>query len=321
MIETIVSGIVVLGVLVFAHELGHFLAAKRSGIRVHQFSIGFWPKIIGIKRGETDYCISAIPLGGYVKMAGMSYEDEDLTGADYEFLSKPWHLRAFVALGGPAMNFVLALLLCSITGFVGYNVEDYPPVVGEIGAESNVGELGLRKGDTILAVDESTVSTWRGFVDQIFDANRAGDVQVRIKRQDKDLSLNLPVAGLRVMIKTTPPRNPPVIGSVLLGSPAYSAGIAEGDSLIAIDGKQIEDWNDLQAAVSSTKVSRAQTEATGSGASETEEEGAESAGLDEGPESGEIKFLTPEKYASPITSGLTLEVTPGMDPVTWDLTP
>jgi len=251
LIETIVSGIVVLGVLVLAHELGHFLAAKKSGIKVHEFSIGFWPKIVGFKRGETEYCISAIPFGGYVKMAGMSYEDEDRTGADYEFLSKPWHIRAFAALGGPAMNFVLAVVLCSVTGFVGYNVEDYPPVIGDIGSESNAEELGLQEGDVILSLGGSPVSTWRGFADMVFDSLREGDAEVRIKRNEDVLTMSLPLEQLRELLRTTPPRNPPVIGSVVLGSPAYSAGLAEGDSILAIGGVRIEDWNDLQREISS----------------------------------------------------------------------
>lgn len=251
MIETIVSGVLVLGVLVFAHELGHFLAAKKSGIRVEQFSVGFWPRIIGIKKGETDYRISAIPLGGYVKMAGMSYEDEDRTGAADEFLSKPWHIRSFVALAGPGMNLVLALVLCCVTGFVGYNVEDYPPVVGEILAESNAEELGFRKGDVLLTVDGISISTWRGFADEIFEISETEEVNLELRRGETELALNLPLEGVREMLRTTPPHNAPVIGAVVLGTPAYSAGLTEGDSVVAIDGNVLEDWNELQAAISS----------------------------------------------------------------------
>lgn len=250
MIWTILSGIVVLGVLVMAHELGHFLAAKRSGIRVEQFSVGFWPRLFGVKRGGTDYRISALPIGGYVKMAGMSYEDEDRTGAPDEFLSKSWHVRAFVALGGPAMNFILAIVLCSVMGLVGYNVEDYPPVVGDTGGESNAADIGISKGDIIVSVDGEAVETWHGFADEVYKDETSGPLELKLRRGDETLTMSLTGELLRTLLRTTPPLNPPVVGSVHLGTPAYSAGLAEGDSIVAIEGSPIEDWNDLQAAVS-----------------------------------------------------------------------
>ncbi len=251
MIETIVSGIIVLGVLVLVHELGHFLVAKRSGIRVEQFSIGFWPRVVGVKRGGTDYRISALPIGGYVKMAGMSYEDEDRTGAPDEFLSKPWHIRVLVALGGPGMNFVLAIVLCSLMGLIGYNMEDYPPIVGDREEGSSSENLGLNKGDVILSVDSTPVSTWHGFAEAVIDAGEAKTLNVEITRKDRREQLALPSEDLRELLRTTTPLNPPVIGTVHLGTPAYSAGLAEGDSIVAVQGQPIEDWDDLQAAISS----------------------------------------------------------------------
>ena len=107
---TILSFIFVLGILVFVHELGHFIVAKRAGIRVEQFSLGFPPKMIGKKIGETDYRISWIPLGGYVKMAGENPEEE-LKGEPWEFMSKRVSTRAIVVSAGPIMNFILAVLL------------------------------------------------------------------------------------------------------------------------------------------------------------------------------------------------------------------
>jgi regulator of sigma E protease len=250
LIATILWGIVVLGVLVLAHELGHFLAAKKSGIKVHEFSIGFWPRVVGVRRGDTDYRISALPIGGYVKMAGMSYEDEDRTGAPDEFLSKPWHIRAFVALAGPGMNFVLAIVLCCIMGFVGYNVEDYPAVVGNIEDGSSAHELGFERGDAIVSVGGEPVATWRGFADVVWEREEGETLTLRITRDGVARSLQMTGAEARDMAGSTSPLNPPVIGAVMIGSPAYGAGLSEGDSIVAIDGAAIRDWEDLSGAIS-----------------------------------------------------------------------
>jgi regulator of sigma E protease len=251
LIETIVSGIIVLGILVLVHELGHFLVAKRSGIRIEQFSIGFWPRVVGLKRGGTDYRISALPIGGYVKMAGMSYEDDDRTGAPDEFLSKPWHIRALVALGGPAMNFVLAIVLCGAMGLIGYNMEDYPAIVGDSNADSTAVRTGLVKGDVILSVDATPVSTWHGFAQKVLDSEGQSDLSVRIRRDGRRVDLTVARKDLVALLRTTAPLNPPVVGTVHLGTPAYSAGLAEGDSIIAVQGVPLDDWDGLQAAISS----------------------------------------------------------------------
>src|SRR5881394_421798 len=121
MISTIATDIfaalIVLGIIVVIHELGHFLVAKFFKIRVDTFSIGFGPRLVGFRRGETDYRISAFPLGGYVRMAGESPTDSN-TGAPHEFLSKPKWQRFLVAAAGPAMNVVLAVTL--LTGLFMY---------------------------------------------------------------------------------------------------------------------------------------------------------------------------------------------------------
>ena len=107
---TVVVFLFVISVLVFVHELGHFLAARRVGVRVLTFSIGFGPKLLKFTRGDTEYCVSAIPLGGYVKMAG-EQPDDDRTGADDEFLSKNKWERFQILIMGPAMNFIFAIVV------------------------------------------------------------------------------------------------------------------------------------------------------------------------------------------------------------------
>ena len=127
---TILSFVFVLGVLIFVHELGHFIMARRIGVRVLTFSLGFGPKLLTIKRGDTEYCISAIPLGGYVKMAGENPED-NRTGASDEFLSKSKWQRFQVLVMGPIMNLVLALVVMALVLYQGAPVPAFEtqPVV------------------------------------------------------------------------------------------------------------------------------------------------------------------------------------------------
>jgi len=137
-LQTFVAFLFVLGVLVFVHELGHFLAAKRVGIRVLKFQLGFNPTIFSFRRGDTEYGIGALPLGGFVKMAGESPEEE-LTGSDDEFMSKSKWQRFQVLIMGPVMNLVLAVLLTAVVLHRDAEVpayEDQPPVVGVVTAGS-----------------------------------------------------------------------------------------------------------------------------------------------------------------------------------------
>jgi len=157
--------ILVLGILVFFHELGHFLAAKLSGIRVDRFSVGYPPRLFGKKIGETDYCVSLVPLGGYCKMAGMvdeSLETNDIKGEPWEFMSKPIPIRMFVLFAGPLLNFVLAILLfAGLVYFTGIPVDfDNSSTLGNITAGTPAERAGLMKNDKILAIDETPVSTW-----------------------------------------------------------------------------------------------------------------------------------------------------------------
>jgi regulator of sigma E protease len=153
--------IFVLGILVFIHELGHFLAAKWAGIRVERFSLGFPPRMFGKKIGDTDYCISWIPLGGYVKMAGMIDEsfDEKIEGKADEFSSKPIWKRAIVIGAGPFMNLALALAL--FTGVIYKEGLPEPvPVIETVMEKTPAQAAGLQPGDRILNVAGREVKTW-----------------------------------------------------------------------------------------------------------------------------------------------------------------
>src|SRR5712692_7617029 len=155
----------VLGVLVFVHELGHFLAAKRVGIRVLKFQLGFNPTVLSFRRGDTEYGIGALPLGGYVKMAGEN-PDEERSGRDDEFLSKSKWQRFQVLIMGPIMNLLLAFVLTAIVLYQGAEVpafEDEPPVVGVVVAGSPAERAGIQPGDRIVSVADHAVDTWEAF--------------------------------------------------------------------------------------------------------------------------------------------------------------
>ncbi len=173
-----------LGLLVFFHELGHFLLAKLVGIRVERFSVGFPPRLFGKKIGDTDYCVSAVPLGGYVKMSGMIDESMDQTsikGEPWEFMSKPLWAKFLVIFAGPAFNFVLAFFI--YTGLVmwqGVPQEMDAPhaIVGTVVDGAPAEEIGLQSGDKITMLDGQPVRLWG---DLIAAVNSVGDKPVAIE--------------------------------------------------------------------------------------------------------------------------------------------
>src|SRR5262245_3803828 len=243
---TLLAFAFVLGVLVFVHELGHFLAAKRVGIRVLKFQLGFNPTVLSVKRGDTEYSIGALPLGGYVKMAGETPE-EPRTGRSDEFLSKTKWQRFQVLIMGPAMNIVLALVLTTIVLYQGAEVptyEDQPPVVGVLMPDSPAAKSSIRPGDRILSVSSNGVDTWEQFYMAI--ASRANrEVPLRILRDGQELTINttpvVPPGQTRFEIGDIGvlPNVHPHIPTVNPGEPADRAGIKPGDIVLAVDGQPI----------------------------------------------------------------------------------
>ncbi len=158
MLTTILATVFVLGVLIFFHELGHFLLAKRAGIRVDKFSLGFPPSIIKKKWGDTTYAIGLIPLGGYVKMAGYN-PDEKRTGAPWEFMSKSIWQRFTVIIAGPLMNFFLAIVIFSSLFFF-RGIEIDKVFIEAVSPESPAEAAGIRAGDYIISVDGIPVTSF-----------------------------------------------------------------------------------------------------------------------------------------------------------------
>ena len=236
--------------LVFIHELGHFLLARWNGVRVLVFSLGFGPKLLKVQRGDTEYCISAIPLGGYVKMAGENPEDPQ-TGADDEFLSKSKWQRFQILIAGPVMNIVLAVVLLAAILMQGADVLAYldrPAVVGAVQPGSPAERAGILPGDTIKKFGTADVRTWE-HLDMAVAARPEREVEVVVRRNGREerLKIRADLTELRTRndarfevgtIGVLPDVYPSVSGFVP-GKPAESSGLKVDDVILAIDGERM----------------------------------------------------------------------------------
>jgi len=254
-VTTLVSFLFVLGVLIFVHELGHFLAARRLGVRVLTFSLGFGPKILKTTRGDTEYCISAIPLGGYVKMAGES-PDDPRSGAPDEFLSKTKWERFQVLIMGPVMNILLAVVVLAVVLAQGAEVPAYdeqPPVLGAVRADSVAARAGLMPGDRILTVAGDEVADWKDLAIAIGTrANRS--VTITLDRAGRTESVEVkPTAEGRFEIGDIGvlPDVSPIAKEVQAGDPADKAGVKPGDVVVAVNGERVIFPEDLKKAIAS----------------------------------------------------------------------
>ncbi len=245
----------VLGVLIFVHELGHFLVAKYFGVGVEVFSLGFGKRVAGFRRGDTDYRLSLLPLGGYVKMVGEN-PDEELSGADNEYLGKPKWQRFLVLIAGPAMNIALAFILTVGVYQLGIRVQadsDDPVVIGLVQADSPAAEAGLQPGDRIVTVDGETMPNWEQFRTRILiSANQP--MNFGVIRGGAEITLPItPMAsgeqgtGLIGVIAPVPPE----VGPVAEDGMAAEAGLQPGDRIVGIDGVVISHWNRLVELLSS----------------------------------------------------------------------
>ena len=240
MITTILAFIFVLGVLIFVHELGHFLMARRIGVRVLTFSLGFGPKLLSFRRGDTEYCVSAIPLGGYVKMAGESPEDTR-TGASDEFLSKTKWQRFQVLIMGPLMNLALAVIVMAGVLYQGARFpvfEDEPVVVGSLIPGSTAETSGVEVGDRVVRVEGREVPTWKAF--NLAVATRANrQTRLEIERGGRTIERQVvpaPIDKFETGDIGVRPEIHPQIAEARPGQPAAEAGLVPGDVIMKAQG-------------------------------------------------------------------------------------
>lgn len=245
----------VLGVLVFVHELGHYVVAKLCRVRVEVFSLGFGKRLVGFQRGNTDYRISLLPIGGYVKMAGEN-PMEDRTGDPGEFMSHPRWQRFLIAIAGPVMNILLAIGI--LTGL--YMVHhDYPasermPVdVLWMNTGSSAEKAGLQKGDRIIQVQDIQNPTWEQFLQtELISPDQTLNVTVRRGNEILHKTLLAKATGVDAVgdVGLDPPE---AVGYIEPGKPADRAGVKPGDILVSINGKPVKNLDDMRDEIQKIK--------------------------------------------------------------------
>ena len=247
--NAVLPGVVLLGLVIFVHELGHFLMAKWRGVRVLKFSLGFGPALVSWTRGETEYRLSWVPLGGYVQMAGDSpSEDGTMPRRGDEFLSHPWFGRLLIAAAGPAANLATALVVMVAVSLIGYQYPDYSNRIGALPDTTRAYGLGFREGDRITSVAGTPIGSWIPIFVTASRQPKNRTVSLGIERGDSTFEIALaPEQREPILSSLHPPADPPVVGGVITGMPAYKAGLKEGDRILAVDGAPVKVWEDLPA--------------------------------------------------------------------------
>ncbi|MDH5661752.1 MAG: RIP metalloprotease RseP [Elusimicrobiota bacterium] len=191
MLLTIFSIIITFGLVIFFHELGHLIAAKRMGVRVEKFSLGFGPEWLGFTKGGTRYVVSLIPVGGYVKMAG-EHPGEKRQGTPDEFLSQKWWRRILIVASGPAMNFILAIVIFSLMAFfVGIMIPHYESTeVGSVIPEMPAEKAGVLEKDKIISIDGKEVNNWNEMA-EIIHSQPGEEISVKILRGKEEILLKI----------------------------------------------------------------------------------------------------------------------------------
>jgi regulator of sigma E protease len=261
-IEMIVSFVVVIGILILIHELGHFFVARWCGVGVERFSIGFGPVLLRWRGKETEYVLSAIPMGGYVKMMGEENPLEAGAALPFDpkkaFALKPLWARFLIVFAGPGMNFVLAgVIFAAVLGTVGRPV--WPPAVGKVTEGSPAAAAGLRTGDVITDVNGKPIAYWEDLERAIADGN-GRPLTLRVRRGDSGQTLTVPPRRKSVpdpIFKESRevwdigagPQLIPQISSVAADSPAARAGLQPGDVVVAVAGQHVYTPEDLVDAI------------------------------------------------------------------------
>ncbi|MFH0798962.1 MAG: RIP metalloprotease RseP [Pseudomonadota bacterium] len=258
---TIIYFIIALGLLIFVHELGHFIFAKRAGIYVEAFSLGFGPRLFGIKRGETDYRISLLPLGGYVKMRGEDASDE-AAGDPRSFAAKSVWARVKVIIFGPLMNLFLCLVFMPIVFMIGRSepvfLHETPALMG-VRVGSPAAGAGFEKGDLIVSVDGKSAKSWEDVLNRVLlgpgsklkiETMRGGERIERSVTVGEMPELKGGYVGFEPMLFMG---NEATIDGIRSQGPAAAAGLKAGDKVVSFAGEPVADWIDLSARVDANR--------------------------------------------------------------------
>jgi regulator of sigma E protease len=257
-LTSLVAVVAVLGFMILIHEFGHFAVAKWLGVRVEQFAIGFGKRLIGFRRGETDYRINAIPLGGYVKMSGENPMDQR-SDDPREFMNHSrWH-RFLIAIAGPAMNILLAIILLTTVYMVHYEypaVYDQAPVIGWVLKDTAAAKAGFEVGDRITRVDGIENPTWEQV--ELKEALSPGQpLDVQVDRGGKILDKTVVPEAMGVdqigYAGWAPKASTVTITDLVGGMPAEKAGLKEGDQILTMDGKPVPALAEMVESLKVTK--------------------------------------------------------------------
>ena len=256
--QTILIFIGALMILVFIHELGHFLAAKMFGMRVERFSVGFPPRIWGFKRGDTDYCIGATPLGGYVKISGMvdeSMDTEHLSAEPqpWEYRSKPVWQRMVVITAGVIFNMILAFLIYTginwSQGKLSLPIEQVSGIY--VPESSLLQKVGFKTNDIIVGVNGNLVDAFEELV--AISELTSSNLSYQVVRDGMTMDLNIPSTILDSLQEQTFLHAiniyPPIVSSIALGSPAEDAGLQAGDRFVEVNGNPVDYWLELTQTI------------------------------------------------------------------------
>ena len=257
-LQNIIGFVIVLGFLIFAHEAGHFMVAKLFRVRVLVFSLGFGKRILGFRKGDTDYRVSIVPLGGYVRMAGDSPEENVPANPD-EFLSKPKWQRFLILLAGPAMNVLIAIAFMAGIAMVGTEQLVTRPLIAKVEPNKPAARAGLQAGDEIVSINGEKVSDFHD-VRMLVSMNAGTPLSVTYRRKGNLHQTTLtperadgefgPIGRAGVLGAGVEP----VVGRVEPESPAALAGVRAGDRIVAANGKRVETMEDFASASDAAKT-------------------------------------------------------------------
>jgi regulator of sigma E protease len=259
-LDVLLGVALVLGVLILVHEWGHFIVARMFGVRVDVFSIGFGPRLFGWKRGATDYRVSAVPLGGYVRMAGQDMSEIDAgakppTGAPDELMSKPRWQRALISLAGPAVNLIFPVFL--LAGFFAIKGEPYPPYLDQsvqivaFAGPAQAEASPFHVGDAVVSINGVQKPTWEQLSKILSTAPTGSSIPVELENNGarRQVTLKMPANGSERFDIFGYAPVAPVIDDIAPNSPAERAGLTQGDRVVAVDGKDIQWWGQFVTKV------------------------------------------------------------------------